>query len=72
MVPHIKVTVEYGGDTVSQQCAHFIDAIKFLADCEYLIRRNSKLKDPVDLMTTVIQKENMNKLLGRTQDVNKV
>lgn len=66
-IPHITVSVEYNGDTVKQHCAHFIDAISFLCQAESAIRRNSNLKEPVDNRTSIIQKENLTKLLGENK-----
>ena len=65
-IPHIEVKVEYNGETVSQMYAHFIDGISFLCQCEAAIRRNEKMKEPIDNRTSVIQKENLAKLLGNT------
>ena len=66
-VPHIEVKVKYKGEEVSQYCAHFIDAISFLCQAEAAIRRNSNLKEPVDNRTSIIQKENLTKLLGENK-----
>ena len=65
-IPHIEVKIEYNGETVSQQCTHFIDGISFLCQAEAAIRRNAKMNEPVDNRTSIIQKENMKKLLGAT------
>ena len=66
-VPHIHVTVEYAGDKVEHWGAHFIDGIKFLADCEALIRRNMNLNTSVDESTTVICKQNLKALMDRNK-----
>jgi len=63
-IPHIEVRVQYNGEEVTQYCAHFIDAIGFLCQAEACIRRCKHLKEPVDNQTSIIQKENLAKLLG--------
>lgn len=42
-VPHITVKIEYDGKMVSQQGAHFIDAVAFLCDVERAIRYGKNL-----------------------------
>ena len=68
-VPHIKVSVTFNGEEVSHYGAHFIDAISFLCRAEEALRRGKHMTQPVDIETTKITKENLNKLLGKTEKV---
>ena len=69
-IPHIDVKVEYDGETVSQQCAHFIDAITFLCGCEQAIRKKRKMQEPIDVQTSAFQKNNLDKLLELNKKIN--
>ena len=69
-IPHIKVTVECEGYTAEHIGSHFIDAIKFLVDCEAIIRRNSNLNTPVDVETTKIGKRNLEMLMSGNRNAN--
>lgn len=66
-IPHIEVIVEYNGERASLNCAHFIDGISFLCDCERSIREKESVKEPIDVRTSAFQKNNMDKLLELTQ-----
>lgn len=70
VMPHIKVVVEYGGDKAEHIGTHFIDAIKFLVDCETIIRRNSNLNTQVDVETTKIGKCNLEMLMSGDSNAN--
>ena len=70
-VPHIKVSVAFNGEEVSHYGAHFIDAISFLCRAEEALRRGKHINQPVDIETTKITKENLNKLLGGSNVNNK-
>ena len=65
MIPQIKVVVGYGEDQAEYMGSHFIDAIGFLVQCEAGIRRSQNLKEPVDVSTTKIGKEQLRKLLNK-------
>lgn len=65
MIPQIKVVVGYGKDQAEYMGSHFIDAIGFLVECEAWIRRSQNLKEPVDVSTTKIGREQLRKLLNK-------
>ena len=69
-IPHIKIVVEYDGKSAEQMCAHFIDGISFLCQCEAAIRSGAKMTDPIDIRTTEFQKSNLDKLLNLNQKIN--
>jgi len=64
-VPHIKVEVEFRGETISQQSSLFMPQIMFLCQAELAIRRGINLKErSVDDRVAEICDENMKKLLS--------
>ena len=63
-VPHIKVSVEFRGEKVEQECAFFIDSIEFLCQCEAAIRRGKRLRVESDVDTERITRDNLQRLIG--------